>query len=135
MTDLQRLTPHLMFQKGDAEDAMNFYLGLFDDGEILSLQRYAAGEPGTEGQVKLAVFRIAGQQVQCSDSPPIHDFDFTPSLSLFVRCRSSEELDRLWDALSAGGTAFMPLDDYGFGPFGFTGDRFGVSWQLGLAEG
>ncbi|MCK5751688.1 MAG: VOC family protein, partial [Mycobacterium sp.] len=33
-----------------------------------------------------------------------------------------------------GGQEFMPLGDYGFGPFGWVQDRFGVSWQLGVAS-
>ncbi len=125
--ELQKLTPFLMFQNGEAEEAMTFYTGLFADGEVVSLDR----KP--EGGVQLAVFSIAGQQVRCIDSPPVHEFGFTPSVSLFVRCDSREELDKLWAGLVEGGSALMPLDDYGFGPFGWTNDRFGVSWQLSLA--
>jgi predicted 3-demethylubiquinone-9 3-methyltransferase (glyoxalase superfamily) len=125
--ELQKLTPFLMFQNGEAEEAMTFYTGLFADGEVVSLDR----KP--EGGIQLAVFSIAGQQVRCIDSPPVHEFGFTPSVSLFVRCDSREELDKLWAGLVEGGSALMPLDDYGFGPFGWTNDRFGVSWQLSLA--
>jgi predicted 3-demethylubiquinone-9 3-methyltransferase (glyoxalase superfamily) len=132
--ELQKLTPFLMFQKGDAESAMTFYTSLFDDGEVLFVERYGPGEPGPEGTIKQGVFRVAGQQVRCMDSPPVHDFDFTASMSLFVRCGSKEEQDALWTALSEGGVPLMPLDDYGFGgPFGWTNDRFGVSWQLILS--
>jgi predicted 3-demethylubiquinone-9 3-methyltransferase (glyoxalase superfamily) len=127
VTDLQRLTPFLMFQHGEAEEAMTFYTGLFADGEVLAVDR----KP--EGGIQLAVFSIADQQVRCIDSEPVHEFGFTPSMSLFVRCGSREELDKLWAGLNEGGQALMPLDDYGFGPFGWTNDRFGVSWQLSLA--
>jgi predicted 3-demethylubiquinone-9 3-methyltransferase (glyoxalase superfamily) len=58
---------------------------------------------------------------------------FTPSVSLFVRCDSTDEQERLWKALSDGGAPLMPLGDHGFGSFGWTNDRFGVSWQLALA--
>jgi predicted 3-demethylubiquinone-9 3-methyltransferase (glyoxalase superfamily) len=133
VSDLQKLTPFLMFQKGDAEAAMTFYTGLFDDGEVLVAERFGPGEPGPEGGIKQGVFRVAGQQLRCLDSPAVHEFDFTPSLSLFVRCGSREELEKLWAGLSEGGVALMPLDDYGFGPFGWTNDRFGVSWQLSSA--
>jgi predicted 3-demethylubiquinone-9 3-methyltransferase (glyoxalase superfamily) len=125
--ELQKLTPFLMFQNGEAEEAVTFYTGLFADGEVVSLDRTP------EGGVQLAVFSLAGQQVRCIDSPPVHEFGFTPSVSLFVRCDSREELDELWAGLVEGGSALMPLDDYGFGPFGWTDDRFGVSWQLSLA--
>jgi predicted 3-demethylubiquinone-9 3-methyltransferase (glyoxalase superfamily) len=132
MADVQKLTPFLMFQKGDAEAAMTFYTGLFADGEVLVLERYAAGEPGAEGTVKQGLIRLGEQQVRLFDSPPAHDFDFTPSMSLFVVCDSAEEQQKLWAGLSDGGAPMMPLDDYGFGPFGWTADRFGVSWQLSL---
>ncbi len=46
---------------------------------------------------------------------------------------SPEEQQRLFAALSAEGTVLMPLDDYGFGPCGWVGDHFGLTWQLGLA--
>ena len=46
------------------------------------------------------------------------------------RLRLCRERQRLFDALAQGGRMYMPLDDYGFGPFGWVEDRFGVSWQL-----
>jgi predicted 3-demethylubiquinone-9 3-methyltransferase (glyoxalase superfamily) len=125
--EMQKLTPFLMFQNGEAEEAMTFYTGLFADGEVVAV------EHKPEGGIQLAVFSIAGQQVRCIDSPPVHEFGFTPSVSLFVRCESRAELDKLWAGLNEGGQALMPLDDYGFGPFGWTNDRFGVSWQLSLS--
>ncbi len=129
MTQPRKLMPFLMFQKGDAEEAMRFYTALFDDGEIIDIERFPQGEPGA-GQVRQGLFTVAGQQIQALDSPVAHAFDFTPSVSLFVRCESADEQQRLWDALSAGGTALMPLGDYGDGRFGWCNDRFGVSWQL-----
>lgn len=132
MPDLQKLTPFLMFQKGDAEAAMTFYTGLFADGEVLVLERFGADDAGPEGGIKHGVIRIAGQQVRVLDSPPVHEFDFTPSTSLFVRCDTAEEQQKLWAALTDGGIPLMPLDDYGFGSFGWANDRFGVSWQLSL---
>lgn len=127
-----KLVPFLMFQKGEAFEAMTFYTELFDDGQILSVDRFAADEPGA-GTVRQGLFTVAGQQLQVLDSPVAHAFDFTPSVSLFVRCESVDEQRRLWDGLSAGGHALMPLGDYGFGPFGWCNDRFGVSWQLATA--
>lgn len=133
MTDRDTtLTPFLMFE-GAATEAMNFYVSLFDDGEILSVTRRESDTPGTAGSVHLAEFRVAGQRVLCSDSPVRHGFTFTPSLSLFVQCRDDAELTRLHQALAKGGTELMPLGDYGFSTrFAWVNDRFGVSWQLNL---
>lgn len=132
MSQLQRLTPFLMFQNGRAEEALNLYVDLFD-GEVVMIDRYGAETPGMDGRIRLAVFAVAGQQISISDGSVEHGFDFTPSMSLFHRATSQAELDRLWAGLlGEGGRALMPLSDYGFGPFGWLGDRFGVSWQLTL---
>ncbi len=125
------LTTQLMFT-GQAEAAMNCYVALFG-GRVDALERYAAGEPGAEGSVKRAEFTIAGHRLACIDSPPVHAFSFTPSMSLFVDCADEHELADAYAKLSEGGQVLMPLDDYGFSRrFGFVSDRFGVSWQLNL---
>lgn len=130
MTTAQKITTFLMFE-GPAEEAMTFYLSLFDDAEVLSISRYGAGEDGAEGSVRHATFTLAGQQFMCIDSPAAHAFGFTPSVSLYVQCETEEEIDRLYTALAKGGNELMPLGSYGFSKkFGWTNDRFGVSWQL-----
>jgi len=131
---MSTMQPFLMFQGGHAEEAMNLYVSLFDDGKILDVTRWQKGEQGTEGSIKLARFRAAGQNVLASDSPVKHAFDFTPSWSFFIDCASDEEQERLFAELSDGGNVLMPLDDYGFSKrFGWVADRFGVSWQINLA--
>lgn len=124
--------PFLMFE-GKAEEAITFYAGLIPDSDIVEITRYGAGEPGPEGSIKLALVRLAGQPVLCTDSFVSHGFSFTPSFSLFVDCGSEAELERIFAALSEGGGVLMPLGDYGFSRrFGWVNDRFGVSWQLNL---
>jgi predicted 3-demethylubiquinone-9 3-methyltransferase (glyoxalase superfamily) len=128
----QKITTFLMFE-GDAEEAMTFYLSLFDAAEVVSLSRYGADGPGKEGTVQHATFALAGQQLMCIDSPVKHGFGFTPAMSLFVQCADEAEIARLYAALSDRGTEFMPLGDHGFSrAFGWVNDRFGVSWQLNL---
>jgi predicted 3-demethylubiquinone-9 3-methyltransferase (glyoxalase superfamily) len=129
----QKITTFLMFQDGNAEEAMTFYLSLFDDAEVVSLTRYSTDGPGKPGTVQQATFTLAGQQFMCIDSPVAHAFTFTPSVSLFVQCADEAEIDRLYAALSERGTALMPLGDHGFSAkFGWVNDRYGVSWQLNL---
>ncbi|MFG1946307.1 VOC family protein [Nonomuraea sp. NPDC048826] len=129
----KKISPFLMFE-GRAQEAIDFYLSVFDDAELISANRYGPGEPGPEGSIQLAQFRVAGQEFFCSDSFVSHDFTFTPSLSLFVECESEEEIDRLCPVLSEQGGTMMPLGQYGFSAkFAWVADRFGVSWQLNLA--
>jgi predicted 3-demethylubiquinone-9 3-methyltransferase (glyoxalase superfamily) len=118
---------------GEADAAMTFYVSLFPDSEIGDVVRYGPGEAGPEGTIMRASFRIGDQTILCTDSPPVHDFTFTPSFSLFVDCDSNDELERLVAALSDGGATLMPLDNYGFSRrFAWVNDHFGVSWQLNL---
>lgn len=123
---------HLMFE-GAAEEAMKFYVSLFRGSEIKSIERYGPGEPGKEGTVKRADFKLGGHDLICIDSPVKHAFTFTPSVSIFVDCESEAELEEAYNRLSEGGKLLMPLDNYGFSSkFGWLQDRYGVSWQLNL---
>jgi predicted 3-demethylubiquinone-9 3-methyltransferase (glyoxalase superfamily) len=122
-----RAMPFLTFQptRGPgAEEAIAVYTALFDDGEVVSVRRR------DEGTVELAEFVVAGQRFRASDSPVEHAWEFTPAVSVWVSCASVDEQRRVFATLAEGGREFMPLDDYGFGPFGWVVDRFGVSWQL-----
>lgn len=124
------VTPFLMFE-GQAEQAMSFYISLFDDGTVIDITRYGPQGPGVEGSVMKASFAIAGQTVICIDSAMKHDFGFTPSFSLFVTCENEAHIRKLAAALGEGGTELMPLGSYGFSrEFAWVNDRFGVSWQL-----
>lgn len=136
---MQKTTPFLMFvgnNCGKAEEALNFYVSLFPGSEITHLQKWQKDEPGgEEGLVKQATFTLAGQRYMASENRMDHQFSFTPSFSIYVECESEEELTRLFDTLSEGGQIMMPIDNYGFSKkFGWTSDKYGVSWQLNLAE-
>jgi predicted 3-demethylubiquinone-9 3-methyltransferase (glyoxalase superfamily) len=129
---MQKITTFLMFE-GKAEEAMNLYKSLFKDSEILNITRYGKGESGAEGTVQHATFMLNGQEFMCIDSNVKHGFTFTPSMSLYVRCNTEDEINSLFTKLSEGGSVMMPLDEYPFSKkFGWLADRFGVSWQLTL---
>ena len=123
----------LTFQKDNAEQAMNFYISLFENSEIINLTHWGKEGPGKEGTVMWATFSLNGKLFMCSDSPPIHAWDFTPAVSNYVECQSESELNTLFTKLSENGQVTMPLDNYGFSQkFGWVIDQFGVSWQLNL---
>jgi predicted 3-demethylubiquinone-9 3-methyltransferase (glyoxalase superfamily) len=125
------ITPFLMFE-GPAEEAMRFYISLFEDSEVVSLVHFGEGHSHA-GKVQMAKFRLGKQTLLCMDSTVHHAFTFTPSVSLFVECGSEDEIERLYKALGEGGQALMPIDNYGFSRrFGWVNDRFGVSWQVNL---
>ena len=129
-----RIATMLMFA-GQAEEAIGFYTNLFDESGIDFIQRYGPDYPGPEGQVVHAQFRLNGQQVMAMDSAVDQQFTFTPSTSFFVTCPSATEVDRLYAALSEGGSVMMGLDRYPFAArYAWVQDRFGVSWQLFFSE-
>ncbi|WP_386077984.1 VOC family protein [Vreelandella sp. F11] len=135
---MKSITTSLMFvgeQAGKAEEAIKFYTSLFPGSEVLDIQRFQAGENEPEGSTKMARFTINGTEFLALDSHLDHQFTFTPSMSLYVECESTSEIEKAFHALAEGGAELMPLDNYGFSKqFGWLKDRYGVSWQLNLAN-
>ncbi len=131
---MEKVTPFLMFQDANAEEAMNFYTSIIEDSEIKSIVRYGPNQPGgDEGTVMHATFSLKGQEFMCIDSNIKHQFSFTPSFSIYLTCSSEEEIDHLYQKLKEDGQELMPIGNYGFSKkFGWLNDRFGVSWQLTL---
>jgi predicted 3-demethylubiquinone-9 3-methyltransferase (glyoxalase superfamily) len=129
---MQKFTTFLMFA-GRAEEAMRFYTSLFKNSEITSISRYGPNEAGAEGTVQHAIFTLSGQEFMCIDSNAQHGFTFTPSISIYVRCETEAEIDRVFAELSKDGQIFLPLEHYPFSAkFAWVSDKFGVSWQLNL---
>jgi len=125
-----KATPFLMFQ-GQAKDALALYREVFPDYAELLLQEHAEGPQA--GQVAMARIRVGGLEIMLYDSPPVHDFTFTPATSTFIDCDDEGQLRALSERLGEGGKVLMPVDNYGFSTlFTWIADRFGVSWQLNL---
>ena len=117
----------LMFQ-GQCAEALEFYAATLPETRVLSLGK----KP--DGTVAMARLSIAGLEVMANDSPPVHDFTFTPSISTFLGVEETDQVDALAAALSVEGKVMMPADDYGFSRrFAWVQDRFGVSWQINAA--
>ncbi|MGG3738815.1 VOC family protein [Aeribacillus pallidus] len=126
MKHSSKITPFLMFN-GQAEEAMNFYISIFDQSEINHVSYHE------NGKVLHATFTIKGQPFMCIDNPSGEHHPFTPAMSLFVTCDTEEEIDKLFEKLSQNGNVLMPLASYPFSPkFAWVEDRYGVSWQLNL---
>ena len=129
---MQKITPFLWFDS-KAEEAVNFYISLFENSKIGNITRYGELGPGPKGSVMTATFQLDGQEYTALNGGPY--FTFSPAISFFVNCETSEEVTELWEKLTEGGTVFMELDKYPFSEkFGWIQDKFGVSWQLNLAS-
>lgn len=121
---LQKITPCLWFDT-QAEDAAQFYCAIFPNSRIRQISRY--GEAGYEihrkraGSILTVTFELDGQAFTALNGGP--EFRFNPAISFQVACDNQPELDRYWDALSAGGEEQAQQ-------CGWLQDRYGVSWQI-----
>lgn len=136
---MQKITPCLWFNDGEAEEAAKFYTDKFDDsriGEVLCYDKasaVASGQP--EGSVLTVEFEIEGVQFLGLNGGGMRH-ERNPSISFFVRCASASEVESFWEQLSTGGMALMPLGEYPFSSkYGWCADKYGVSWQIMLVEG
>lgn len=120
----QRVTPFLWFNE-EAEEAANYYVSVFDNSRILSVTRYDAGTANAAhrpaGSVMTVAFELDGQTFTALNGGPV--FTFNPAVSLVVNCRTQDEVDHYWNALSKDG-------DPAAQQCGWLKDRFGVSWQV-----
>lgn len=115
---MQKITPFLWFDD-KAEEAMNFYAAIFKNSAIGHVTRYGDAGPGPKGTVISATFQLDGQEFIALNGGP--HFTFSPATSFFVNCATQEEVDELWEKLSAGGEK---------GRCAWLKDKYGVSWQI-----
>jgi predicted 3-demethylubiquinone-9 3-methyltransferase (glyoxalase superfamily) len=115
---MQKITPFLWFD-GTAEEAMNFYVSVFKSSKVGKVTRYGEGAPAPKGTVMSATFQLEGQEFFALNGGPM--YSFTPAISFFVNCETQQEVDELWDKLSAGGEQQR---------CGWLKDKYGVSWQI-----
>jgi predicted 3-demethylubiquinone-9 3-methyltransferase (glyoxalase superfamily) len=122
---VDKITPHLWFDR-EAVEAAEFYSSTFPDSRVTDVSTL---RDTPSGDTDVVSFELFGQPFMAISAGPL--FKFTPAVSFLVRCRSKEEVDQLWERLSDGGAALMPLDSYPFSErFGWTEDRYGLSWQV-----
>ena len=115
---MHKITTFLTFDN-QAEEAVNLYVSVFKNSKILNVSRYGEGAPVPTGTVMSVSFMLEGQEFMALNGGP--HFTFSDGISLFVSCERQDEVDELWEKLSAGGEK---------GPCGWLKDRFGVSWQI-----
>jgi predicted 3-demethylubiquinone-9 3-methyltransferase (glyoxalase superfamily) len=116
---MQKITPMLWFD-GKAEEAVEFYLSVFQDGKILSVARYPEGGPAEVGTVMTIAFELKGQQFVALNGGP--EVPYTNAVSMVVACDSQEEIDYYWEKLSADGGEPNVC--------GWLRDKYGVPWQV-----
>ena len=106
------VTPFLWFDT-QAEDAMNYYASNFPRAKVLCVQR-------ANGHVMSVEYELEGQRFMALNAGP--QFTFNEAVSFFVGCDTQQEIDTLWDKLTADGGSPSRC--------GWLKDKFGLSWQI-----
>ena len=118
LQDFPRITPFLWFDS-NAEEAVNFYLGIFKNSHRLHEFRNLDDSAGPKGTILTIAFELDGQPFTALNGGPL--FKFTEAVSFVVRCDTQQEVDYYWSKLSAGGSESQ---------CGWLKDKFGLSWQI-----
>ena len=113
-----RITPFLWFDS-NAEEAVDFYLGIFKNSRRFDTLLAGEGGPMPKGKVLTISFELDGQRFTALNGGPL--FHFTEAISFVVRCDTQQEVDEYWSKLSAGGAESQ---------CGWLKDKFGLSWQI-----
>jgi predicted 3-demethylubiquinone-9 3-methyltransferase (glyoxalase superfamily) len=116
---MQKIVPNLWFDT-EALEAAEFYVSLFEDSKITDVVHYGEAGPGEPGTVMVVSFDLLGQEYVAINGGP--QFPFTEAVSFEVRCDDQDEVDRLWEALTADGGQEVQC--------GWLKDRYGLSWQI-----
>jgi predicted 3-demethylubiquinone-9 3-methyltransferase (glyoxalase superfamily) len=115
---MPKITSFLWFDT-QAEEAAKFYVSIFENSCIGTITRYGEAGPGPKGSVMTVAFELDGHEFIALTGGP--HFKFNEAISFSIDCKTQDEVDRYWDALTAGGAEQ---------PCGWLKDKFGVSWQV-----
>lgn len=122
---MQKITPNLWFDT-EAEEAARFYTSIFKNSRIIGVTHYGEAGPRPAGSVLTVTFELDGMQFVALNGGP--EFKFNEAISLAVSCETQDEIDELWEKLSAD-----PESEQ----CGWLKDKYGLSWQIvpaGLSE-
>jgi predicted 3-demethylubiquinone-9 3-methyltransferase (glyoxalase superfamily) len=116
---MPKLTPCIWYDT-QAEEAANFYCGIFPNSKINLVSHYGEGMHLPKGTVLTVEFELDGKPFTALNGGPM--FPLTEAVSFQIECKDQAEVDRYWEALVEGGGAYAQC--------GWLKDRFGLSWQV-----
>ena len=115
---MQKISTCLWFDS-QGEEAAKFYCGIFRNSKIKQVTHYGDTGPGAKGSVMTVLFELDGREFMALNAGPAFKFNY--AISLMVNCETQQELDDMWDKLSAGGATEQ---------CGWLRDKYGLSWQI-----
>ncbi len=110
-----------------AKDVASFYISLFGKGSAMVWKQLLRNT--RSGEYEVVLFDLCGFKLLAFSGGPY--FKMNPSISFIARCKTTEEVERVWKGLSSKGNIIMPLKKHLAGiKFGQVRDRFGITWQV-----
>ncbi len=117
---MSQIIPYLWFES-QAEEAANFYVSVFKNSRIENISRYGEAGPGAEGSAMVVEFQLNGQDFMALNGTVPAGSQGQAPIAMFVSCDTQDEVDALWDKLSAGGLRL---------PCGWLKDKYGIPWNI-----
>ena len=119
---MRKIVTFLWFND-QAKEAVDLYVSLFEDAKIIntsylteSVAEAAGRKPGDLSSID---FELNGQNFTALNGGPM--YAFSEAISIAVNCKTQEEIDKLWEALSEGGEIIS---------CGWLKDKYGLTWQI-----
>jgi predicted 3-demethylubiquinone-9 3-methyltransferase (glyoxalase superfamily) len=119
----EKIIPFLWFN-GNAEEAVNFYTGIFKNSKVTSVSRYSEAGPGPAGSAMVVEFQLEGQDFMAINGGEAEQNPGGPypgAVALYVDCETQADVNRVYDALAAGGRELQ---------CGWVSDKYGVVWNI-----
>jgi predicted 3-demethylubiquinone-9 3-methyltransferase (glyoxalase superfamily) len=121
---MQKITPNLWF-KGNAEEAVEFYLSIFDDAKVVTKSYYPTEglldfQKPLAGKVLAIYFELHGQDFVAINAGD--EFTFNEAVSFNIACKNQAEIDYYWDSITKNGGEESVC--------GWCKDKYGLSWQI-----
>jgi PhnB protein len=125
---------------GNAREAIDFYTPALG-GEVTFVQKYSEApgdypkDSATNDLIMHANIKWEGFELMISDAHPARTVTFGEAINISISIAGKEEGQKVFDALSVGGTVDMPFADQFWGAtFGSFTDKFGVSWMVNAEQ-
>lgn len=105
------------------KEAVDLYVSLFEDAKIINTsyltESVAEAAEKKTGDISSIDFELNGQNFTALNGGPM--YTFSEAISIAVNCKTQEEIDRLWDALTKEGEIIS---------CGWLKDKYGLTWQI-----
>lgn len=116
---MPNITPFLWFDT-HAEEAARFYVSIFPNSKIIRIARRTDAAPANASDVLTVDFELDGKRHLALNGGP--HYQFNEAVSLMVHCKTQDEIDHYWSALTADGGKEVAC--------GWLKDKYGMFWQI-----